>query len=544
MPAHSQNLFSTYGNCTEYTHGFINIEDETKNIAPLYCDAQSFSEGLAAVKKGDKWGFIDADNNVVIAFQYDGARSFRDGLSIVRKGDFYGVINKRGVFTIPPRYYDLMSYELEGKRYFISRDSTFFQGIIDPEGKEILPHRYTYIITLKSNITTERRFYRNIPFYTVFRKIDSSQGSFYEQFKDDAFQFSPEIGRHDIYDLQFNKLASKSSSNYSNGFQHYQLQQIDAFLKENGHKSVEEKAIAIDSLLALPEPDSISQVIGPSYVSSGRLTSNEVNSYLDSLGYRLFTEDGKTGLKKGNDILIPAQHTELKRMNGVIRFPQPEDIAILEEHYGGRYRNKKEGIFDVFVVVPHDGEPTEASCQYSLSGAIKLPVRIVNKQSRKVIGHITPLGFQYVHTKVKAAEKKIRTYSLVNWKGHELLPQVYQKIEVLKSGDMLVTQEKEVGNGTEEHFGLFNRKGKEIIPTGVYSDIKPLKSTDNLYLAIWSDPYPIIAEQKETEYENKAYVVLKVEGNSAKVINTFTAGTVYPWHLDSETGMLRYILSR
>ncbi|MGO3109663.1 MAG: WG repeat-containing protein [Sphingobacterium sp.] len=541
MSAHSQELLSTYGNCTEYAHGFISIESESKDIAPLYCDAMSFSEGLAAVKKGDKWGFIEAKNNVVIGFQYDGARSFSDGQSIVRQGDFYGVINKQGEFVIPPRYYDLMSYELEGKQYFISRDSTFFQGIIDREGKEILPHRYTYIITLEPIITTERKLYKNIPFYTAFQKIDSSQGSFYEQFKGNAFQFSPEKGRHDIYDLQFNKLASKLATNYSDGFQHHQLQRIDTFLEKNAHKKMEEKTMAIDSLLALPELDSMSQVIDPSYVGSGRMTSNEINSYLDSLGYRVFTEDGKTGLRKGNEILIPAQHTELERVNGVIRFPQSGDIAILEEHYGGRFRNKSKGIFDVFMVIPHDGEPTQASHQYSLSGAVKLPVRIVNKQSKKVISRITPLGFLYLHTKANVAEKESRTYSLVNWRGQELVPGVYQKIEVLKTGHVLVTQEKEVGNGMEEHFGLFNRNGKEIIPAGKYSDIKPFdKSTDNLYLAVSSETYPTIEEKKETQYANKTYVIIKVDGNSTKVINTFSASMVYPWHLDPETGMLRY----
>src|SRR3546814_20612149 len=72
LPAYSQLPFSAYGNCTENTRGFINIESEARNIPAVYCDASPFSEGLAAVKKGNTWGFIDAVNRPDIAFQSDG----------------------------------------------------------------------------------------------------------------------------------------------------------------------------------------------------------------------------------------------------------------------------------------------------------------------------------------------------------------------------------------------------------------------------------------------------------------------------------------
>src|SRR5690606_4274692 len=75
--------FESYENCTEYIYEFINIEDPALSIAAEYCGAHIFSEGLAAVKKDGKWGFIDADNQPVIDFQYDYARSFRQGQAIV-----------------------------------------------------------------------------------------------------------------------------------------------------------------------------------------------------------------------------------------------------------------------------------------------------------------------------------------------------------------------------------------------------------------------------------------------------------------------------
>ena len=55
----------------------------TEVIAPQYEDAGLFSEGLAAVKKDGKWGYIDTENNVVIPFRYDWACDFWEGYALV-----------------------------------------------------------------------------------------------------------------------------------------------------------------------------------------------------------------------------------------------------------------------------------------------------------------------------------------------------------------------------------------------------------------------------------------------------------------------------
>lgn len=54
-------------------------------IAPRYEGAQTFSEDLAAVKQGGKWGYIGTDGETVIPFQYDLAQPFKEGLAIVGK---------------------------------------------------------------------------------------------------------------------------------------------------------------------------------------------------------------------------------------------------------------------------------------------------------------------------------------------------------------------------------------------------------------------------------------------------------------------------
>jgi formylglycine-generating enzyme required for sulfatase activity len=52
-------------------YGYRNSKTKAEVIPPQYQNALSFSEGLAAVRKGVKWGFIDYFGNEVIPAQYD-----------------------------------------------------------------------------------------------------------------------------------------------------------------------------------------------------------------------------------------------------------------------------------------------------------------------------------------------------------------------------------------------------------------------------------------------------------------------------------------
>lgn len=63
----------------------VNEVSYKQTIAPKYEDARSFSEDLAAVKYGGKWGYIDKSGKVVIDFQYDEAYSFSEGKALVEK---------------------------------------------------------------------------------------------------------------------------------------------------------------------------------------------------------------------------------------------------------------------------------------------------------------------------------------------------------------------------------------------------------------------------------------------------------------------------
>ena len=52
-------------------------------IKPQFDEVGSFSEGLAAVRIGENWGFINKAGEVVIKLQFDKATDFHNGLAVV-----------------------------------------------------------------------------------------------------------------------------------------------------------------------------------------------------------------------------------------------------------------------------------------------------------------------------------------------------------------------------------------------------------------------------------------------------------------------------
>lgn len=101
--------------------GYINKRGQLV-IKPIFSGASSFSEGLAAVENGrkdvfyeesgetfrkvipGKWGYIDSTGKQVISPQFDLANSFSEGLAAVKVKDKCGYINKLGKSVVKRRF--------------------------------------------------------------------------------------------------------------------------------------------------------------------------------------------------------------------------------------------------------------------------------------------------------------------------------------------------------------------------------------------------------------------------------------------------------
>jgi len=102
-------------------------------------DADGFSEGLAAVKIGKLWGYIDTTGAVVIPPSFTYAKSFADGRALVERArSTLEYINKSGQTVIPPRFKYADSFS-EGLAAVSTGD---FYIYIDRAGKQAIAARF------------------------------------------------------------------------------------------------------------------------------------------------------------------------------------------------------------------------------------------------------------------------------------------------------------------------------------------------------------------------------------------------------------------
>lgn len=81
-----------------------------ERVGELYEDARPFADGWAAVKKNGKWGFIDTQGTVQIAYQFDDALSFGQHLAAVKVDGAWGYVSLYGEVVIEPAFLEAKSF--------------------------------------------------------------------------------------------------------------------------------------------------------------------------------------------------------------------------------------------------------------------------------------------------------------------------------------------------------------------------------------------------------------------------------------------------
>lgn len=118
------------------------------SINPIYERVQPFSDGLAAVKLGGKWSYIDMSGCAIAPFKFDDAWTFSCGMGLVRKGCKYGFIGRDGRMAIAARY-DFARNFSEGLSVVAIKG---LYGLIDRRGRWKIKPVYSYAQSVHNGV--------------------------------------------------------------------------------------------------------------------------------------------------------------------------------------------------------------------------------------------------------------------------------------------------------------------------------------------------------------------------------------------------------
>lgn len=133
-------------------YGFIDEQGRLR-IANRYEEVKPFSEGMAAVRIMNQWGFIDAGEKLVIQPVYDGVENFRNGVAIVRSNGYSGLIDASGKIVLPLRYEEIV---LNPYNRWIVRQGGLY-GLADAGGRVLIHPRYDELTDTGNGYAIVRR---------------------------------------------------------------------------------------------------------------------------------------------------------------------------------------------------------------------------------------------------------------------------------------------------------------------------------------------------------------------------------------------------
>ncbi|WP_170860843.1 WG repeat-containing protein [Flavobacterium fluvii] len=130
-------------------YGYIDI-DQNIIIPFIYDELSLFSEGLASAKINGKYGFLNRKGKKIIDFQFDEVDGFyQSGLAIVQKNNKYGIITQKGTFIIPIVYENIFLSEKDSL-ICISKNKKW--AFFSKKGKQVTNFIYDQITFSKKSL--------------------------------------------------------------------------------------------------------------------------------------------------------------------------------------------------------------------------------------------------------------------------------------------------------------------------------------------------------------------------------------------------------
>ena len=133
-------------------YGYVNTKGE-KVIDHQFDKADTFYDGVAAVKMGDKWGLINSSGNFIAALKYDtlyyaGSNRYvfaPKNSSSSSSSRLYGLMDASGTEVVPAMYNNINGNEYDTSGRFTARNTNGKYGFIDGNGNVIVDFVYNNV---------------------------------------------------------------------------------------------------------------------------------------------------------------------------------------------------------------------------------------------------------------------------------------------------------------------------------------------------------------------------------------------------------------
>jgi hypothetical protein len=128
--------------------GFVALKS-MKASALIYDEVHAFSDSLCAVKWNKKWGFVDHNFKEVIANKYESISNFSHGLAFVKEQSHFEIIDKKGEVISNLKLKEVYDYE-HGVAIAKKNDG---YGLIDTKGHWIVNPKFHKILPFNKHQT-------------------------------------------------------------------------------------------------------------------------------------------------------------------------------------------------------------------------------------------------------------------------------------------------------------------------------------------------------------------------------------------------------
>ncbi len=139
-------------------HNYINLSNN-KQIDPdpqialhLYDKIEAFSEGIAAVRIGEKWGYIDKNGKLIGRIEYDNVAAFTEGSAVVKLKNKYGFINKKGQLITDIKFDDAKSFSENMAAVKMDNLWGYVAKTSDQKGKFTIPAKFAQAKSFSRNL--------------------------------------------------------------------------------------------------------------------------------------------------------------------------------------------------------------------------------------------------------------------------------------------------------------------------------------------------------------------------------------------------------